>query len=268
MSSHSAKHKLKKHMQRAAGKLCGVVAGLLFGSWPVLLLGVLFGHIFDILRAWVYAPAIDTAIADNSSVAAQRSSETVAQIVLAAKLCKADGQVTHAKIESFQRNFHFAHGQSREVGRLFDMARADSSGYEPYATWLSQHWRGQPQRIESLLRALALIAQADGFVRSASMDMLQHIALLLGYNAAKFQIFAHSVGLLHHHDQQDAFSQLGLPQGASNDDIRQTYRRLVREHHPDRVMANSRDTLAVAEANERLALLNAAYDELRRLRGL
>ena len=66
----------------------------------------------------------------------------------------------------------------------------------------------------------------------------------------------------------DAYAVLGLPRSASDDAIRRTYRNLVREHHPDRLVAKGMPEEMVEQANKVLAAINAAYDRIAKERKL
>ncbi len=61
---------------------------------------------------------------------------------------------------------------------------------------------------------------------------------------------------------------LGLAPAASDGQIKTTYRRLVREHHPDRLIAEGMPQEFIDIANDKLAAINGAYDRVRRQRGL
>jgi DnaJ like chaperone protein len=67
---------------------------------------------------------------------------------------------------------------------------------------------------------------------------------------------------------EDAYAVLGLKRSASEDEIKQTYRRLVREHHPDQLVAKGLPQEFVERANQTLAAINAAYDRIAKERRL
>ena len=52
------------------------------------------------------------------------------------------------------------------------------------------------------------------------------------------------------------------------DEIKQTYRRLVRENHPDSLMARGVPAEFIKLANDKLAAINNAYDRICAERGL
>jgi DnaJ like chaperone protein len=66
----------------------------------------------------------------------------------------------------------------------------------------------------------------------------------------------------------DAYSVLGLSRNASDDEIRKAYRQLVREHHPDRLVAKGLPKEFVEHANATLANINVAYDRIAKERNL
>ena len=59
----------------------------------------------------------------------------------------------------------------------------------------------------------------------------------------------------------EAFSELGLSRGASATEIKQTWRKLSLENHPDRVAHLGEEFRKLAE--ERMRRINAAYDVLK-----
>ena len=61
---------------------------------------------------------------------------------------------------------------------------------------------------------------------------------------------------------------LGVSYVADEDEIKQTYRRLVRENHPDRLIARGVPAEFIKLANDKLAAINNAYDKIEKERGM
>ena len=61
---------------------------------------------------------------------------------------------------------------------------------------------------------------------------------------------------------------LGVAADIGDDDLRRQWKALVRENHPDKLIAEGLPEEFVAAATERLARINAAYDVMARARGL
>jgi len=62
-----------------------------------------------------------------------------------------------------------------------------------------------------------------------------------------------------HRTAEDHYTALGLPHGATLDEVKRAYRKLMRDHHPDR---HAHDPAAEAHAHARAQRINAAYAEL------
>lgn len=60
----------------------------------------------------------------------------------------------------------------------------------------------------------------------------------------------------------DPYAVLGLPASAGDDEIRDAYRRLISEHHPDKVRARGGSAREIAMAERRASEINAAYEKI------
>ena len=57
----------------------------------------------------------------------------------------------------------------------------------------------------------------------------------------------------------DPYLILGLDHAATRDDVKRAYRRMVKENHPDALVARGVPPEFIAIANEKLAVINEAY---------
>ena len=64
------------------------------------------------------------------------------------------------------------------------------------------------------------------------------------------------------------YTILGTNRMASNEEIKMAWRKLVRDTHPDKLMAQGLPHEFVELANEKLATINAAYDKVAKERGI
>ncbi len=69
-------------------------------------------------------------------------------------------------------------------------------------------------------------------------------------------------------NKRDYYEVLGVPRDASGRDVKKAYRRLVRENHPDTLIARGVPKELVTIANEKLAAINVAYDRIVKARGM
>ena len=61
---------------------------------------------------------------------------------------------------------------------------------------------------------------------------------------------------------------MGVHRTITDDDLKMAYRALVRENHPDKLIAEGLPEELVQLANEKLAAINDAYDQISADRGL
>jgi len=248
------------------GKVIGGVAGFALGGPLGALIGGLAGHAVDKIRG--AQEGYDQLEGPEDRVGpsgAKQMAFTVAVIVLGAKMAKADGTVSRAEIDAFKEVFHIPPEEVKNVGRIFDMAKKDSRGFEPYAKQVAWLFRNEPAVLEELLAGLFHIARADGEVHPDELSYLRRVGEIFGLDPQSFErLRATFMGP----DKSDPYEVLGISRGDSNDEIKKTYRKLIRENHPDTLVAQGMPEEFVQVANQRMAAINAAYDEIEKQRGI
>ena len=190
---------------------------------------------------------------------------TIAVIALSAKMAKADGVVTDDEIEAFERLFRVHPDEAANVRRVFDMARRDTAGYETYARQIARLFAGNPALLEDILDGLFEIAKADGVLHPGELALLERVAEIFGFAPNEFRRIRASHFAP---DAADPYVVLGVAYDASDDEIHRTYRRLVRENHPDSLIGRGVPQEFVRLATDKLAAINVAYDRIEVERGL
>jgi DnaJ like chaperone protein len=229
------------------GKMGGAAAGFVLGGGPLgALAGAIAGHLlFD---------------RDGADEAQEPGLVfTMAIIALAAKMAKADGVVTDDEIAAFERIFRVPPAEAVHVRRIFNLARQDTAGFEIYAGQIARAFRGNPAMLEDVLDGLFEIAKADGVFHPGEQAFLERVAEIFGFSPGEFRrIRASHFGS----DAADPYAVLGVAYDASDVEIRRTYLLLVRENHPDKMIARGVPPEFVQMANDKLARINAAYDRI------
>ena len=150
------------------------------------------------------------------------------------------------------------------------VSQASAQGFEPYARQIAALFGHDPFLLEELLNGLFEVARADGDLNPAEVDFLRRVAAIFGFDTAAFEMIRarFSATARNLSGADDAYAVLGLSRSASDEQIKQTYRNLVREHHPDRLVAKGMPEEFVERANKTLAAINAAYDRIEKERHL
>lgn len=248
------------------GKFLGGVTGFAFGGPLGALFGAAAGHAYDKLRdneEEAELPPAGSGFAGTRS--AKESAFSVAVIVLGAKMAKVDGVVTRAEVDAFKQVFRVPPAETRNVARIFDTAKRDAQGFEPYARQMAILFRNEPGILEELLAGLFHIARADQGISTAKLNFLRRVSDIFGFDAARF---ARVRDRFLPPPSTDPYQVLGIGAELSDDEIKKAYRRLIREHHPDTLVARGLPRELLDQANERMAAINAAYDEVCKQRGL
>ena len=246
------------------GKIAGAAAGLAFVGPIGALLGALAGHLLvdrDSGKA-----------SDNRDERGERKLRerdeiafTIGVIALSAKLAKVDGTVTRDEVEVFKRVFPVPREEEANVGHLFNLAKQDVAGFDSYAKQLASLFRGRPGMLEDLLDSLFVIAKADDRLHPGELEYLREVAQIFGFSEDVFQrIRASHFGA----DREDPYVILGVERSIDDGDLKRAYHRLVRENHPDSLLARGVPAEFVRMATEKLASINGAYDNIKKERGI
>ena len=200
----------------------------------------------------------------DDNTATRKIAFTVAVVALSAKMAAADGVVSQIERDAFQEIFKTAPDEAQNVQRIFDLAKQDVAGFESYAQQMDDMLVSEPQLKRDVFEGLFNIAAADGVLHKSEEAYLKQVAEIFGYSTQTYR----SVRAQFVHDPDDAYTVLGLAPDVADDQLRAEYRRLVRENHPDVMIARGVPEEFIDMATRKLAAINAAYERIVRERGL
>jgi DnaJ like chaperone protein len=234
-------------MMSVWGKVSGAAAGLFVGGPVGALVGAVAGHFF----------------LDRESDPGVTF--TIAVVALAGKMARADGVVSEEEFQVFRQAFGVPPEEEGNVHRIFNLARQDIAGFEYYAGQIARLFVGNPAMLEDVLDGLFEIAKADGVLHPEEAKFLERVAEIFGFAPNEYRRIRAS-----HFAPEltDPYVILGLSYSADDNELRQTYRRLVRENHPDSLMARGVPQEFIKLATDKLAAINTAYEKIRAERGL
>lgn len=256
------------------GKIIGSMAGFAMGGPLGAMVGAALGHAADTGTAPNFGQHFGLNFGSHSgaaSMAARLGNRdqvfAICIVALAAKLAKCDGPVKRAEIDAFKRVFRIPPEAVRDIGRLFDEARESADDYESFADQLGASFADNRGMLEDVLASLFAIARADGPANRAETAFLARTARGFGLDEPAWDR-VRTGGARMASNEPDPYELLGLGRAASDEDIRARWKQLMRENHPDSLAARGVPAEFVARATEKVARINAAWDRIKRERGL
>lgn len=184
---------------------------------------------------------------------------TIAVIGLSAKMAKADGLVTRDEVTAFREVFHIAQADEPGAARVFNLARQDVAGFEEYAARIKRMFDGDAGALSDLMEGLFHIALADGVYHPNEDAFLERVAEIFGLEERRFK----SIRSRFVPDAvPDPYEVLGVAPDTPRSEIRKVWRDMVRQTHPDRMIARGVPEEAIKLAEKRMVDINRAWEEI------
>ncbi|MEC9343439.1 MAG: molecular chaperone DjiA [Pseudomonadota bacterium] len=225
------------------------------------------GEIFSSATADAFSNLLEGArsVFSGDTLTRRQVSFSIAMVALSAKMAKADGIVTSEEIDAFRDIFQIPDDQAGNVSRLYNLAKQDVAGYESYARQVKDLFPDDEVILEYVLDGLFHIAKADGVIHEMEQGFLDRIAEIFVIAPAHYR----RIKLRHvEAGAGDAYLQLDASSSWDDETLKQHFRTLVKDNHPDRLIARGVPEEFIAIANERLAAINAAWETVRAERGI
>ena len=274
MQLHSPrKQALERAAQHASGWLGRasgtLLAGLLAGwAWSPVGLGA--GYLLD--RRRLLAPYREASWEVDFADPVQRQF-VIAACAFLGHVAKADGRVSRAEIDLAGRIFDRMElaGESRQ--RAIRLFGAGKRANFPSATMLRRlhgRIRVDPAMPVRFLEYQVAMAHADGPPHPGSQRLLRRLSSRLGQPERLLDDLLRQArwpgGLPLRPVPCSPYRLLGVAESASDEEVRRAYRRLVSQHHPDRLQARGLDAEAVRAGTTRVIAAKQAFESIRKER--
>ena len=235
------------------GSLLGGVIGFSFGGPFGALLGSFLGGKISRLNS-------------SKTIGNQQNSQEVfalSLIILSAKLSKADGHVSKEELIAVKDKLQIPDSEIDQVAKIFNKAKDESTGYEPYAKQIAEIFRDNINVLEEVINILFYIAEADGHVSNDEETMIANIAYIFGLSQKQYQSIKES------RKTSDKLNPYIVLESQPTDDlktIRKNYIRLSKEHHPDLLISKGVPVEVINESKNKMRSINAAWDQVQKLK--
>lgn len=260
------------------GKLAGGAFGFMLGGPLGALLGVVLGHNFD--RGLRTLPDTETP-ADRERV---QTAFFTATFAVMGHLAKADGRVSEQEIrmaEAVMSEMSLSPEMRRAAIGLFNQGKSAGFDLDAVLTQFRRECHGRGTLLGMFIEIQLQAAYADGSLDPAEDRLLAHVCARLGVSEHEYRRlermiraergFAGDAGGRRPRPAgptlEEAYAVLGVDPGASDAELKRAYRRLLSQHHPDKLVSRGLPEEMMKVATQKTHEIRQAYERVREARG-
>ena len=255
------------------GKIIGGAFGFMLGGPLGALLGAALGHNFD----------KGITLTDEMGGLAYGDQERVQAAFFAATfsimghIAKADGKVSPAEIanaEAIMARMQLDKSQRDAAIKLFNEGKADDFPLDDVLAQFRRECHRRINLIQMFLEIQISTALADQKLHAAEKNILYTIADGLGFSRDQLDHLFHLAGgagggaapKTAKAALNEAYEILGVSANASDADIKKAYRRLMNQHHPDKLVSKGLPEEMMKLATEKTQQIKEAYELIKKSR--
>jgi DnaJ like chaperone protein len=249
------------------GTLLGGTLGYMFGGPLGALLGAALGRNFD-RGIRLTDEQTEYGIGQQERV---QAAFFTASFSTMGHVAKADGKVTAAEIsstEAIMARMQLDSRQRRAAIKLFNEGKKEGFPLHDVLMQFRRECHGRRNLVQMFIEIQIAVAMADGQLHAAERKIIFNIGQELGFDHAAIEHLFRFTGSSeypprHRHSIEDAYEILGVNKAATDAEIKKAYRRLMSQHHPDKLIAKGLPDEMVKIATEKTQKIKAAYEEIR-----
>lgn len=243
--------------------IIGAVLGFMIGG-PV---GLLFGAVVGLLvKAWLQQNA-------GPKLRAMQSAYLDSMFAVMGQLCKADGVVTQNEVQAAEnmfRQLRLTPEQRRSAIDAFNRGKQPGFDLDAELRHFKQKTGNHPALMRLFLQVQITAIAADGEVHQAEHEMLIRIARGLGLPESQVDQLESMLrmgqgggarsGPAPAQQLADAYKVLGVSESATDAEVKKAYRKLMNEHHPDKLASQGLPESMREMAQKKASEITNAYD--------
>lgn len=255
------------------GKIIGGTFGFMLGGPLGAMLGAAVGHNFD--NGLTGSPTSSSHGGGPNQERIQSAFFTAVFSVMG-HVAKADGRVSEDEIamaRSVMQQMSLDQNQTRVAMDLFNQGKHADFVLDPVITQFRKECHRRRTLLQMFLEILLHAAYADGVLHRDEEALLKDISAKLGFSDAHFQQLEAMVRAQRFFTGggqpgqpppaellTDAYALLGVQPSNSDAEVKKAYRRMMSQHHPDKLMAKGLPEEMVKLATQKTQEIKAAYD--------
>ncbi len=259
------------------GKLVGGAFGFMLGGPIGAILGAALGHQFD--------HGLGGIMKDESFGAG--ATERIQAVFFTATfsimgyLAKADGRVSEQEIHvarQIMQQMRLSDEQKKAAMRLFNEGKQADFPFDDVIDQFRQECGRRTNLVQMFLEIMISTAMADGVLDQRERELLYKVSEHLHFPRAIFERLLSMVQGQQHYaggaqgtttvTLADAYAVLGIDKNASDGEVKKAYRRLMNQHHPDKLVSKGLPEEMITIAKEKTQEIKSAYEDVKKSRGM
>lgn len=256
------------------GKLIGGGLGFMMGGPLGAIMGAAFGHQLD-----KGMHSLDQDIPTGNTQRTQAAFFTACFSVMG-YIAKVDGQVSKSEIqltEQVMSQMQLTSDQRKAAINLFNEGKQADFPLDEVLHQFRKECHRRTSLLQMFMEILISTALADGRIDSIEHSVIIRISEQLGFEASALERLMQMVTAQQHYVNKpaqshasldDAYAVLGVSSGISDSSLKKAYRRLMSQHHPDKLVSKGLPEEMIKLATEKTQEIKAAYEQIKQARKL
>lgn len=272
------------------GKILGTIFGFMFGRIPGAILGFFVGHMFD----KGYSKNFNQTGGFNRFFASQDEFKSQAIFFhslfsVMGHVAKADGKVSDIEIQmasALMDQMNLEGETRKEAQQAFRDGKEADFALKQTVQEFKESCHGRRDILQVYLEILIQAAYVDGKLDKSEQTILETVAQYLGFSQhdllylmsafeAEMRFRQGTGGKKNgsgtkYSSQQsldDAYKILGVKTSDDDKSIKKAYRKLMSEHHPDKLVSKGLPKQALELAKNKTQDIQSAYEMIKEKRG-
>jgi DnaJ like chaperone protein len=262
------------------GKALGGAFGFMMGGPLGALIGIGFGHNFD--------KGLGSVLSDKGFQPGQQervqAAFFTATFSVMGHIAKADGKVTPDEIrmaEAVMTQMGLTADVRQSAKRLFNEGKSDSFPLDEVLDQFKTELHRRSTLLQMFLEIQLQAAYADGVLHQSEEKVLTHICQRLGVPLEQLRRLEEmmkagfgqgssqsSARTQRTRSIEDAYLILGVEKSVDDAGLKKAYRRLMSQHHPDKLVAKGLPEQMLKDATEKTQQIKDAYEQIKQSRGM
>jgi len=246
------------------GKLIGGTIGFAMAGPLGAIAGATLGHAFDSNEQHYHTT-------ERARLAPGEETQLtffVAAFSMLAKLAKADGRISREEIDAVNKfmiyDLNLDPESRRFATNIFNTAIESKDNFIDYATQFYNQFRSQYQMLDLMIDILVRVSLADGVLNPSEEKLIQTAVGIFNLSDDQYR----KVRSRYVTESERYYAILGCDVNDSDQHIKQQYRKLVSDYHPDKIASKGLPEEFTKFANDKFREIQEAYEVVKKERGI